>query len=217
MVAPSSIAASKSWLMPIDSSASCAAGSPGDQLVAERAQAREHTAAPRPDRRRTAATIISPVTQTARPSASGPAHDARPPPAGAELGGFAGEVDLDEELRLPPALGRRVVQRAQQIERIDGVDRVERPAGLARLVRLQVADQVPAKVGAPAASASILGSASWTRFSPKSRWPACDRGADGVDPERLGDGDEPDRVRGPAAAPRRRGRCAPAPPRGWRR
>ena len=37
-----------------------------------------------------------------------------------------------------------------------------------------------------------MSSASWTRFSPKSRWPGGSGRADGLGAECLGDGDQPD-------------------------
>ena len=117
---------------------------------------------------------------------------------GAELGGLAGEIDLDQDLRLPPAFGRRLVEAAQQVERIDGVDGVERPPGLAGLVRLQVADQVPAEIGVLHGQRLDLGQRFLDPVLAEVAVAGVDGGADGVHAERLRDGDEPDRVRGPA-------------------
>ena len=50
---------------------------------------------------------------------------------------------------------------------------------------------------------AIFCRASWTLFSPKSRWPGVGGGADGVDGMGLGDGDQPDVFRrSPGAAGR---------------
>ena len=117
---------------------------------------------------------------------------------GAELGGLAGEIDLDQDLRLPPAFGRPLVEAAQQVERIDGVDGVERPAGLAGLVRLQVANQVPAEIGVLHGQRLDLGQRFLDPVLAEVAVAGIDGGADGVHAERLRDGDEPDRVRGPA-------------------
>ena len=61
----------------------------------------------------------------------------------AELRRLAGQIHLDEHVRRGSGVGGRGVEPLQQIERIDRMDTGEGSRGLARLVRLQVADQVP--------------------------------------------------------------------------
>ena len=94
---------------------------------------------------------------------------------GAELRRLAGEIHLHEHLgraprvRLPP---RRAVC-SSSTESTDWMQ-ANGPAAFLRLVRLQVADQVPPSPECRPCP-PIFCRASWTLFSPNSRWPAARR------------------------------------------
>src|SRR6266545_107320 len=60
-----------------------------------------------------------------------------------ELRVFAGEIELDQHLRRATMRAGRGIQFLQQVDRIDGMNAGERHRGLFRLVRLQVADEMP--------------------------------------------------------------------------
>jgi len=63
--------------------------------------------------------------------------------AGAVLGGFPGDVDLDEQIDRSPRGLRRLVDLLHQRLAVDRMDDVE-AAGFLRLVRLEMSDEVPA-------------------------------------------------------------------------
>jgi len=116
-------------------------------------------------------------------------------PRQTELRALVAEVDLHQHLDGCAALGGHRLHAAQQVAAVDGVDARERTHGLADLVRLQVADQVPGD--RRSATWAILGSASCTRFSPNSRCRPRRR-PHVLGTERLRNGDETNVRRGTA-------------------
>jgi hypothetical protein len=195
--------------MPIDSSARRSAGTPSTISSSRKARRRAKIVAegtePGEDRPRGDRIVVEgrqrhQADEADGLQAGGGPHDgARLVRRGAELRRLAGEVDLHVDLRMAAALGRGLVEAAQEIQRVDGVDRVERPARLACLVRLQVADQVPAQIGMVGGERVDLGEGFLDAVLAEVALAGGDRGADGVQAERLGDGDEPDGIRRPAA------------------
>ena len=203
IVAPSSIATSKSWLMPIDSSRSAPAGTPAcNQPVAQLAQPGETTAARPPGFRPAAAAASSPRARAAVQSCGrrdDRRHRRRParrvwclrapgPPGSAHR--------PSARLRLRASSTRR----SRSTLSIAWIA-VDRGRGFPRLVRLQVADQVPPNLHV--GRCAIFCRASWTLFSPKSRCPASAAARTASIGIGLGDGDQPDVARlAPGAAGR---------------
>ena len=143
-VAPSWIATSKSWLMPIDSSRKRARRChPPPAGRAARAAARKYGRACSGSSNH-GGSSISPFSRAARQSRAARAMPATSVFGGAELGRLAGEVDLDIAGRAPrPASAAAASTRPHQVDRVDRMDGRKGGRRLLRLVRLEVADQVP--------------------------------------------------------------------------
>ena len=94
--------------------------------------------------------VIRPATRTdateRRPEASCTAPRRlgdKPVMVEARLALLSADIDLQQHRRCTPLLRRDAVDAPQEVERVDGLDGREEPHGLAGLIRLQAADEVP--------------------------------------------------------------------------
>ena len=131
---------------------------------------------------------------------------------------LAAGVDLDEERRAGAAglhRGAELAGEAVAVEAVDGVEELER-AG--ELVRLQRADEVELECrGSGRGAAGQRPSASCTRFSPKTRWPAASTASTRSGGCSLETATSVDRIRRAAGARRVRRRCGRGcPGAAWR-
>ena len=202
IVAPSSIATSKSWLMPIESSAAGRPGSPAATSASRRSRScrnhgRESSGFSGNGRHDHQPAQIEPPWRRGRP-ARGRASSARRRRTSSPRA--PDRPEAGSAARVPTLDGRRV-QPAEQVEAVDRLNPARTRGGLLRLVGLQVADEVPlereiaqrvdlveAFLNAILAEVALAGR----------------RGrAHGVGIERLGNGDERDASRAAArrAAP----------------
>src|SRR5262245_8663362 len=109
---------------------------------------------------------------------------------GAVLRGFARQIDLDESFELASGRVGRLLEALQQVHAVDRLDGVEARRCLPRLVRLQVADEMPA-------DRQVRGLVHLAQRFLHFVLPEVDLtgrgcGADGVSGEGFGDGDEAD-------------------------
>ena len=162
-VAPMAIAVSKSALMPIDSDARPSRSA----ILASRAKCGAATSSS--GGMHISPTMSSPCSvrqRSTKSSASSGGH--------AGLLRFGADIDLDQQARRPPLPRHLLGERRGQLVAVDGLDDVEQRDRVPGLVGLQRADQVQLDIGVSSCSAGHLPAASCTRFSPKTRWPACD-------------------------------------------
>ena len=191
-VAPSSMATSKSWLIPIDSSASIDGSTPCATSSSRKRRERREVGPRLPPGRRPPAAAAS-ARRAARRGSRAPASKIGGSSSGADavLGRLARQIDLDQQLRRG-ARGRAPPRRAARA----GPRR--RPSGStsnrAPAFRALFDCRWPTRCqrSGRSAVASIFSSASWTLFSPKSTWPAVGGGADVVGGEGFRNGDEAD-------------------------
>ena len=100
-----------------------------------------------------------------------------------------------------PASRGRLIDPLQQIDAVDRVNRADRRRGFSRLVRLQVADEMPPQSGIGRLCNFLQGFLDLVLA--EVALPGVGGGPDGVDGMGLGDGDQPDVVRrAPGAAGR---------------
>ena len=157
IVAPSSMATSKSWLMPIESSREAIGRHAArDQLVAQVPQPAE------PGARvfgssGIGGTIISPRRSTARASSAAVTRSAASRRR-RRTSCLRGPGRPGSAARPRPASRGGRIELLEQIEAVDRLNPGERRRGALRLVRLQMADEVPRS--RDVASAAILSSPS---------------------------------------------------------
>ena len=121
------------------------------------------------------------------------------------LGRFQGQIDLYQHLNRPAGRRGRLIDPLQQIHAVYGVDVVEHP-GFPGLVRLQMADEVPAD--APPGPLDLL-QRLLDLVLAEILLTSVSRRTNGVDGLGLRDGDQPDVAGWPARA--RRGFCHARP------
>ena len=144
IVAPSAMAKSKSWLIPIDRSAS---DTPSGQIGCSwlrscRSRAKSCRARSRPPS--SAAMPISPHRQMRK--LAQPGHQALQILRGEPmLGGFRRDIDLQQDRRRLTPLRRRLLERLQQPRAVDRVDQPNQRQRAVDFVALQVAHQVPSQ------------------------------------------------------------------------
>ena len=171
IVAPSSMATSKSWLMPIDSSP--------EHVPAATPSARKRSRSSRSSGNRAGRPRVVEQRrqqhQAGQPDARGTGPRARP---GARTSSAARRASSSRP-RDPlarstsgavPGLGGRAVHAVQQVDSVDRVDARERPAAFRALFDCRC--PIRCHRTGRSVAAAIFCRASCTRFSPKSRWPA---------------------------------------------
>ena len=118
-----------------------------------------------------------------------------------------GQIDLDQHVDRAPGLGGALIHSFQQVDAVDRVNRAGHPRGLSRLVRLQVADEMPPQSHIGRLCNFLQGFLDLV-FA-EVDLARVRRGPDGVDWVGLGDRDQPDVVRlSSGAAGRVRDACA---------
>ena len=123
------------------------------------------------------------------------------------LGGLVGQVDLNEHGQVDAGRDRRLRQACEQVERMDGLEAGEGAGHLVGLVGLEGADEVPAE--GQVGGFGLLGQRLLHPVLAEIDLLFGVRGADGVCPEGLADGDQADGLGRPSAADRGAGDARP--------
>ena len=170
-VAPSWMATSKSPLMPIDSSRSIGAGTPEASHSSRRSRSRRNQGRASSGVSGTGGSVISPTTRAARHAAAASKSRGTSSGGDAELRRFPGEVHLDQQFRRVPGSSAAAIELLESSTL--STDWIIANAGAA--FRALFVCRWPSRchlIDRSARFRAIFCRASWTRFSPKSRWPA---------------------------------------------
>ena len=201
IVAPSSIATSKSWLMPIDSSLQTVGRRAGlHPAVAQLAQRRNHGRALRVVHQRWQQHQAR-ERGPAQPSAAASMRRDHLPPRAPCLVASSARSTWISTSHLPAFARRHLVHAPQQVQAVDRVNPAHPPRGLSHLVRLQMADQVPPDLHVGRSVHLLQGFLHLVLA--EIALPGVVRLPDGLDRERLGHRDQPD-VPGAPARPQGR-------------
>ena len=137
------MATSKSWLMPIDSSRNRSAGTPASTSPSRSARSRRNQGRASSGFSASGGSSISPTSRAAVQPRGGLDDRRHLVDRRAVFRVLQRQIHLDQHVDGAPGFAGGLIDPLQQVDAVDRVNRADRRRGFPRLVRLQVADEVP--------------------------------------------------------------------------